>query len=486
MSAISGKDYMQRMAALKPNVWLKGQPIEKPLFMHPVYKGAMQTKASLYDLQVQKENLGFMTFPSPFTQEPAGMSYLEPKTAEDLKRRRRMIETWAKATCGMMGRSPDYMNTALMSLSAAASIAGSQDEEFAKNLRNMYRMALEQDLSFTHSFINPQVNRSLYYTEETRQPIAAKIVKKTADGLVIKGARLLATEGGMTDEVLIFPSGGNNLSDDYAFAFSIPANTPGLKFICREPFHSGESAFNYPLSSRFDEMDTLLVFEDVLVPWERVFFYHRQDIAFKLFTQSGFAPHALHQVVTRQIVKLQFLIGLAQVMINSLEVTAYEHIQLKMSEMILGLESMEALLLRSESEAKVDAFGTMTPSSHALYAAVTLFSKLYPHYISLLQQIGAGGLMVLPSEEDFASPIGKDIEQYLQGAAVDAKTKTKLFRLAWELTMSSFGTRQTHYERYFFGDPIRLAKNIYSSYSREQYMDRVKDFLEKAEERPQD
>lgn len=486
MPAISGVEYLQRMKALKPNVWLKGQAITEDLMMHPVYKGAMQTKASLYDLQVEKENISFMTFSSPFTQNRVGMSYLEPKTKEDLQKRRKMIEYWANATCGMMGRSPDYMNTALMSLSAASAIVGAQDEEFSKNLRNMYKTALEQDLSFTHSFINPQVNRSSYYFETSRQPVAAKVMKKTADGLVIKGARLLATEGGMTDEVLIFPSGGNNLGDDYAFAFSIPANTPGLKFICREPFHAGESAFNYPLSSRFDEMDTLLVFENVLVPWDRVFFYHRQDIAFNLFNKSGFISHALHQVVTRQTVKMQFLIGLSQLLINSMDVSEYEHIQLKLSEMILGLESMHALLLKSEAEAKIDAFGTMTPSSHPLYAAINLFSKLYPHYIGLLQQIGAGGLMVLPSEEDFTSPISRHVEQYLQGASLDAKAKTKLFRLVWELTMSSFGTRQTHYERYFFGDPIRLAKNLYSGYAREKYIERVKDFLDQTKERPQE
>ncbi|QNG60635.1 4-hydroxyphenylacetate 3-monooxygenase, oxygenase component [Bacillus sp. PAMC26568] len=486
MSAISGREYLERMEKLKPSVWLKGQDISENLLSHPVYKGAMQTKAALYDLQVEEKNISFMTFTSPYTQNRVGLSYLEPKSKEDLEKRRRMIECWAQATHGMMGRSPDYMNTALMSLSAASSIVGVQDEEFSKNLRNMYETALEEDLSFTHSFINPQVNRSSYYFEASKHPIALKVMKKTAGGLVLKGARLLATEGGMTDEVLIFPSGGNNLSDDYAFAFSIPANTPGLKFICREPFFAGESAFNYPLSSRFDEMDTILVFDNVLVPWERVFFYHRQDIAHRMFNQSGFISHALHQVVTRQTIKLQFLIGLSQLMITALEISEFEHIQLKLSDMIIGLESMKGLLFKAEAEAAFDSFGTMTPSTHPLYAAVTLFSKLYPNCISILQQIGAGGLMILPSEEDFHSPIGSDIEQYMQGAAVDAKTKIKLFRLAWELTMSSFGTRQTHYERYFFGDPIRLAKNLYRGYSREQYIDSVKKFLHDTKERPQD
>ncbi|KKI90164.1 4-hydroxyphenylacetate 3-monooxygenase [Bacillus sp. SA1-12] len=465
------------MDQIKPEVWIKGEKIQGSLSMHPAYKGAMKTKAALYDLQVHPELINKMTYKSPKTNERVGLSFLQPKSKEDLEARRDMIKIWATKTAGMMGRTPDYLNTVLMTLSASASILNDQDEEFSNNLILLYETAREKDLSFTHSFINPQVNRSSGYAEQSAQPIALTIVKKTSEGLIVKGARLLATQGGMTDEVLVLPSGSHVKDEAYAFSFSIPSDTKGLKFICRESYYQGESTINYPLSSRFHEMDTIMIFDNVLVPWERVFFYHRQDIAQKLFARSSFTPLALHQVIIRQIVKTEFILGLAQKMVHTLNVSEYQHIKEKISEMIMGLETMKALLDRAELHASEDSWGTVVPNANSLYVAVTMFPKLYPRFIEILQLIGAGGLVSIPNEEDFQSSLDADISQYFQGAACDAVTKTKIFRLAWDLTMSAFGTRQTQYERYFFGDPVRLASNLYSGYPRDDYVKQVEDFL---------
>ncbi|MFC0270985.1 4-hydroxyphenylacetate 3-monooxygenase, oxygenase component [Metabacillus herbersteinensis] len=477
MPAITGEQYLDRINSLKPNIWIGGKQIKESISLHPAYRGAMQTKASLYDLQLHPDKIERMTYHSPVTNNRIGISFLEPKTKEDLKIRRHMIQEWANKTVGMMGRTPDYLNTAVMTLAAAAPVLKDQDEDFVGNLQTLYETAREKDLSFTHSFINPQVNRSSLYTEASFQPIAAKITKKTAEGIIIKGARLLATQGGMTDEVLIFPTGAKITDEESAFSFSIPTNTPGLKFICRESFHQGDSEFNYPLSSKFNEMDTMLIFDNVLVPWERVFFYHRQDLAHKLFYKSSFTPHVLHQVVTRQVVKTKFLLGLAQLLVTTLSVSEYQHIQEKISEIIIGLETMNSLLEVSESTAILDEWGTMTPNISQLYVAATTFPKLYPRFIDILQLIGAGGMLTLPTEEDFNSNLQSDLLHYLQGSSCDAISRVKLFRLAWDLTMSAFGTRQTHYERFFFGDPVRMASNLYKGYPREESLTMVKNFL---------
>lgn len=474
MPAINGKQYLERMNRLHPNVWISGKKITTKLSQHPVYKGAMQTKASLYDLQLKPELVSKMTYSSPTTSDQVGLSFLQPKTKEELEARRYMIKTWAKKTAGMMGRTPDYLNTVIMTFAASASLLREQDEEFCANLLSMYEFARENDLSFTHSFINPQINRSVFYNEMSTRPIAAKIIKKNADGIIVKGARMLATQGGMTDEILVLPTGH---SDEYAFCFSIPTDSEGIKFICRESYFQGDSTFNYPLSSRFHEMDTMIVFDDVLVPWNRVFFYHRQDIAHKLFSRSSFTSHTLHQVIIRQITKTEFLIGLAQKMVTILNISEYHHIQEKISEMIIGLETMKALLDRSELEAVVDEWGTMVPNSHSLFVAANLYPKLYPRMIEIIQLIGAGGMVALPSEEDFFSSLSIDIDHFCQGSACDAITKVKLFRLAWDLTMSSFGSRQTQYERYFFGDPAKLSLTLYKGYPREEYINEVEEFL---------
>ena len=477
MSVINGKEFINRIDRLNTEIWFDGQKVQGKISEHPAFKGIIQSKAALYELQHNPNLKDEMTFPLPETGERIGLSYLQPKTKEDLKRRRKMIEHWARATYGLMGRSPDYMNTAVMSFAASSSMLKDRDKCFPENIVSLYRMARENDLSFTHTFVTPQVNRSQSYFERSDEPIAAKVIDRNEDGIVIKGARLLATQGGLTDEVLVFSAPRFFMDQNEAYAFSIPSDTKGLKFICRDTFVGGESHFDHPLSSRFEEMDTIIVFDEVLVPWNRVFFYDNVDAATDFITKSAFDHFALHQVVTRQIVKTEFIMGLAELLVETINVGEYQHIQEKMSEVIIGLETMKALLEKAENDATVDKWGFMRPSVVPLQVASNLFSKVYPRFCEIIQLISASGMVTLPTEKSFQSAIRADLDMYIQGANKSAEDRVKIFRLAWDLTMSPFGTRQIQYERYFFGDPIRLSSRLYHSYPKEEYLKMINQFL---------
>ncbi|MDM5332190.1 4-hydroxyphenylacetate 3-monooxygenase, oxygenase component [Ureibacillus composti] len=477
MGAINGKEFINRLNQLNNEIWFNGEKIEGPISEHPAFKGILQSKASLYDLQFDPKIKDEMTYVSPESGEPIGLSFLQPKTKEDLKRRRKMIEHWAKQTNGIMGRSPDYLSTVLMSFASTAAFLEGEENCFPNNLRALYERAKANDLSFTHTFITPQVNRSITYIETTKEPIAAKVVDENDEGIVIKGARLLATQGGLTDEVLVFSIGRFLFNEDEAFAFSIPSNTKGLKFICRDTFVGGESTFDHPLSSRYEEMDSIVVFDNVLVPWDRVFFYNNADVAEEFVTKSSFHHFAIHQVLTRQIVKTEFILGLAELLTQTINVNGYQHIQEKISEIIIGLETMKALLEKAENDAALDQYGIMRPSITPLKVASNIYPKLYPRFTEILQIMGASGMTALPTEKAFQSEIRPDLDQYLQAKNTHAEERVKIFRLAWDLTMSAFGTRQTQYERYFFGDPFRLSSELYQGYPKDEYVEGVKEFL---------
>jgi 4-hydroxyphenylacetate 3-monooxygenase len=475
MGIINGAAFIERLNKLENEIWFDGGKITGKISEHPAFKGIIESKASLYDLQAILQDE--MTFLPPDKEERAGLSFLQPKTKEDLKRRRKMMERWARQTHGMMGRSPDYMNTVIMSFASSAALLEGRENCFPQNIESLYERAITEDLSFTHTFITPQINRSQVYLGFSEEPISARVVERNEQGIVIKGARLLATQGGLTDEVVVFTAPRLFFNPDEAFAFSIPSNTKGLKFICRESFVGGESSFNHPLSSRFEEMDSIVVFDNVLVPWDRVFFYDNVDAATDFLQKSSFYPFAYHQVVTRQIVKTEFILGVAQLLVETLNVGEYQHIQEKMTEIIVGLETMKALLEKAESDAEPDEWGYMRQSLTPLQVASTLSPKLYPRFSEIIQLIGASGMVSLPTEKDFDSGIRNDLDQYLQSSCHTAEDRVKLFRLAWDMTMSSFGTRQIQYERYFFGDPVRLASNLYRNYVKEKQVEDVSVFL---------
>ncbi|KZR58042.1 4-hydroxyphenylacetate 3-monooxygenase, oxygenase component [Pseudobacillus badius] len=478
MGVVNGKELIDRLNQLKTEIWFDGEKVAGNLSEHPAFKGLLQTKASLYDLQCQPELKEQMTFVSPSTGERVGLSYLQPKTKEDLLKRRKMIEQWARHTGGLMGRSPDYLNSVLMSFASSAELLTGRENCFPEHIRSLYELACEKDLSFTHTFITPQVNRSQIYSEDANEPISAQIVDRNEQGLIIKGARLLATQGGLTDEVLVFHAPKLFFQSNEAFAFSIPSDTKGLKFICRESFLNSESRFDHPLSSQYEEMDSVIVFDHVLVPWDRVFFYDNIKAANDFLKKSSFSPFAVHQAVTRQTIKTEFILGVAELLVQTINVSEYQHIQEKLSEIMIGLETMKALLEKSENDAQLDEWGSMRPSLIPLQAASNVFPRIYPRFTEIIQLIGASGMVSLPTEKAFQSAIRKDLDQYLQAANKTAVDRTKLFRLAWDLTMSSFGTRQTHYERYFFGDPIRLASEFYKDYPKDDYVKAINRWLQ--------
>ncbi|BCJ85571.1 4-hydroxyphenylacetate 3-monooxygenase, oxygenase component [Effusibacillus dendaii] len=485
MPAKTGKQYIERVDKAKSNVWIDGKPVQGNFSEHPAFRGVMKSQAELYDMQHDPDKRDYMTYVSPTTGDRVGTSFMQPRTKEDLEKRRMMIQEWARYNGGMMGRSPDYINSGMMAYGAAAEMFGQQDPMFAENMRRYYEYCRENDLSLTHTLIQPQVNRAVNSAELPDPYIAARIVKRTADGVVIRGARLLATQGGITDEIMVFPSTLLKQSDEenpYAYAFCIPNHTPGLKFICRETFDYGKSAFDHPLGSRFEEMDTIVVFNDVTVPWDRVFALGDVEVCNRAYVESNAQVHMTHQVVAKNVAKTEFILGILQLMVETINIGQFQHVQEKMAEVIIVLENMKALLIASEVNAKVDKWGTMTPDFKPLNAARNYFPRIYPRFSEIMQLLGASGLMAIPNESDFRSELRADLDKYLQAANGDAYNRVKLFRLAWDVCMSAFGSRQTLYERFFFGDPVRMAGALYNGYDKQQYVDRVKEFLNRSDE----
>ena len=485
MGAKTGKEYIDRVNQAQANVWINGKQVTGNISEHPAFKGVMQSQAELYDLQHKPGKREYMTYTSPSSGERVGTSFIQPKTKEELVMRRQMMQEWAVYSGGMMGRSPDYINVGIMAYGAAADMFGKQEAQYKENMIRYYEYCRENDLSLTHTLIQPQVNRGVSASKLNDPYIAARIKEKTDDGVVIKGARLLATQGGITDEIMVFPSTLLKQGDEenpYAYAFSIPNNTPGLKFICRESFDYGKSSFDHPLGSRFEEMDTIVVFDDVLVPWERVFALGDVNICNQAYNESNAVVHMTHQVLCKNIAKTEFVLGILELMAETINISQYQHIQEKISEVIIALETLKATVAASEANAKLDQWGIMTPDFAPLNAARNYFPKIYPRFTEIMQLMGASGLMAIPTEEDFRSELRPDLDKYLQSANGDAYNRVKLYRLAWDVCMSAFGSRQTLYERFFFGDPVRMASALYNGYDKQQYVDRVKEFLERSEE----
>lgn len=483
--ARTGNDYIEALKANPPNLWLKGEKIEDPT-THPAFCGVVESMAALYDMQHDPNYKDTLTYTSPTSGNPVGTSFLEAQTKEDLAKRAAAYKVWADQTLGMMGRTPDYLNAALTGYAASADFFAQGDRKFAENVCNYYEYVRENDLCTTHVLTNPQVNRSA--SQATGQPdpyIAVGVVEEKDEGVVVRGARQLATLP-VADEVLVFPSTvlkQEEGADKYAGAFAIPTNAPGLHFICREPLvGTNGSKFDYPVSSRFEEQDAVAVFDDVLVPWDRIFILNSVELCNRAYGDTGALNHMAHQVVVHKVAKTEALLGLATLMAEGIGANVFPQVKDRIVDIITTLEAMRGLWTASEVQAESNEYGLMCPARPPLDAARNMYPQLYPRINEIIQLTGASGMIVQMSEEDFESEVAPYMEKYMQGKNLPARDKVRLFRLAWDMVLSGFGARQALYERYFFGDPVRMRPVFYDVYDKEPYKEKIHNFLKQGEE----
>jgi 4-hydroxyphenylacetate 3-monooxygenase len=282
------------------------------------------------------------------------------------------------------------------------------------------------------------------------------------------------------DELLVFPSTllkEGPGADKYAVAFAIPTSTPGLHFISRESLVAGDSAYDHPLGSRLEEMDCLTVFDDVFVPKERIFILGDLQRCNTAYAETGALMQMAHQVVVLKTAKTEAFLGLVSLIGETIGADTFPHVQEKIAEVIVYLEAMKGFWARAELDARLNKYGLLCPDRGAIDGARNLYPRLYPRINEIVHQIGASGMITLPSEADFDSPVGQYLEKFLQSATLPARERVQLFRLAWDMTISGFGARQTLYERFFFGDPVRMYQTLFAAYDKEPYKQRIRDFL---------
>ena len=481
MPARTGAEYIAGLRERAAEIYIGGQKV-KDVTTHPAFAGGIRTVAGLLDMQHDPAKRDEMVYTSPSTGDPVGLSFIMPRNSDDLKRRRKMMTNWALASCGMMGRTPDFLNVAVMSMAAAADYSAQNRPEFGQNILDYYEYIRENDIVMTHTLVNLQRSRSVGQTPfDDRTEVALSVVKETDAGIVVRGARVLATLGPLSDEIAVYPARTRRVPSGeegkYAFGFSIPCNTEGLKFQCRDTIDLGRSHFDHPAGSRFEEMDAIVFFDDVLVPWERVFLYNDVALCNQWGERTNRNAHTGHQVVTKNVVKCEFMLGLATLMVDTLGSGELPQTQHLIAELIENLEITKALLAASEAQASVDEWGIFCPDYRPLLVARKQMITMYPRMAEILHLLGSSSLMALPAEADLNGPLAEDIRQYLDTDTATAEERIRLFRLAWDVSCSAFGGRQTLYERYFGGDVARNAALLYQIYDRSAARDMVHEFL---------
>jgi 4-hydroxyphenylacetate 3-monooxygenase len=408
--------------------------------------------------------------------------YRIPRSREDLQARREALTAWATLTNGLVGRGPEHVAGFLAGFAGAPDVFGRADRRFAENVVRFHRRASEQDLFVTYVIVPPQVDRSKTAQGWDEKFLQVGVVGERDGGIVVRGSQMLGTSAAVSDVLLVSCITPLKPGDeDVANTFVVPIGAPGLKIYCRPPYALHKSSvYDYPLSTRFDETDALVVFDDVFVPWENVFVYRNVEMLRAQFFET--AAHVLGntQAQIRLSVKMKFLIGLARKIAAATQTDTFPGVQEKLGELASLAAVVEGMVLAAEATCAVDRHGVARPNPRFLYGAMGLQSELYPRAIQILRELAGGGMIQVPSsvQDLLSSETQADLRKYLRAAGMTAEERIKLFKLAWDLVGTEFGGRHLQYEMFYAGAPHVARGHAYRNYGYDEAVERVDAFLD--------
>jgi 4-hydroxyphenylacetate 3-monooxygenase len=483
LGAMTGARYVDSLKDGR-EVWLDGEKVQD-VTTHLAFTGMIYELARIYDLQHTEPYRDQMTFISPATGHRCSLSWLLPRSLADLQKKRRNSEIWNEQCWGQLGRGPDILAPYIITLydirDTLSAVRHSRCD-FGENVVNYYHYCLENDLFLTHALGDPQVDRSQQPQNEQRmvqeEELVLHVVEETKDGVIVRGAKQLATAAPISHETYVSLSATfvRRAHPQFVLAFAIPTNTSGLKILCREPVSQWVGSYGHPLGMVYDEQDAMLFFDHVVVPWDRVFtLYDASPILQRYQSGVNFIGWAnlcrIHE-------RMRLMTAVATMIAEAIGVIEYREVAAKLGEMITYVEMWRHAMDGIEHNAFLTQGGLMSLGS--MSGMNIFFAQTSARMVQLLREIAGSGLIMQPSEKDLAHPEFRPyLDKYMRGKDVDVAYKARLLRVAHDLAVSSFGMRQELYEYWHGGDPNRNRINLLRSYDQRDMIDRIKQLLSK-------
>lgn len=449
----TGAEYLDSLRGRR-EIWVYGAQV-KDVTTHPAFRNTARMLARLYDALHDPATQAVLTCATDTGSGSYTHKYFRaPTSSADLVGARDAIATWARMTYGWMGRSPDYKAAFLATLGANAEFYA----PYQDNARRWYRVSQERVLYLNHALAHPPVDR--HRPPDEVSDVYVHVEKETDAGLIVSGAKVVATGSALTHyNFVAHPSSVPIKKKEFALTFITAMDTPGVKLICRPSYAMTAevmgSPFDYPLSSRLDENDAILVFDHALVPWENVFVYEDVDKSNSFFPHSGFLPRAMFQGCTRLAVKLDFIAGLFLKAMEAVGSTEVPNVQAAVGE-VIAWRNVFWGLSDAMAHAPVPWVGTSVLPNPEYAQAYRVFSTVaYPRVKELIETVLASGLIYINSHAiDFQTPALRPyLDRYLRGSdGSTAIERIKLMKLLWDAVGTEFAGRHELYERNYAGN----------------------------------
>ena len=432
---------------------------------HPAFSQVVKTAASLYDYCAAPENAEKMTFASPTSGRLVNRAWQLPTSYAELVERRHALEQLAANTWGWVGRTPDHMASTLCAMVMGIDLFKRHDEKRAAALHEYFIWARDNDIWAGYAIVPPQTDRQAPAHEGDF--INASVCDEDHEGITIRGARQLGTGLPMAQELLLAAVQPLRPGDERAsFTAMVPLNTKGITLLPRRSYEQkAASRFEYPLSSQFDENDAIIHFDDVKIPWERVFVHNDVQMARAQWVDIPTLAYHSYPAQVRLGVKLRFLLGLTHKMAQENGILNLPPVMETLGQMAAEVNVVQGMV------AAVEATGTQygkyyIPNQSMLFSAMVYAQSLYPTFLARMRELSGGSLIGLPSSvQDLINPATAGYVERAHGTSKrKAADRSKLFSLAWDAIGSEFASRHAQYEIFYSGPAFGNRMRNYGAY----------------------
>lgn len=448
----TGKEHLESLRDGR-TVYIGGERVDD-VTTHPAFAGSAKSVAALYDMKADPANRDVMTFEED--GERFSMYYLRPKTQDELRKRTRAHKMIADETCGLFGRSPDHVSSFVTGLAMKPDVFDKIGPGYGDNLLKYYDYMRRNDIYAAYAVLPPAGARNPEFYHKKSMPVPTlQVVDERDDGLVISGMKMLATGGVYANELWI----GNLLPiaagrEAESITCAVPCNTPGLTLWSRKPFAQGlKNSFDYPLSSKYDESDAMVLCDNVFVPWEKVFVHDNAEMSRAIYVETPSHCFGNHQSNVRFWAKMQLLTGLLSKITQSSGNDKIPAVADQLGRMA-ALEATLGGMVHGQIEACESwPEGYVTFNRRYMYAALNWCTENHTMIIEMLRELMGGGVFQMPADVSVMDnpELREKFEQFWATPFMESFDRMKMYRLAWDLVGSEFAGRHTSYEKFYAG-----------------------------------
>ncbi|WP_434614250.1 4-hydroxyphenylacetate 3-hydroxylase family protein [Arthrobacter sp. A5] len=383
-------------------VWINGEKVDD-VTTHTMFKPIVDVRARIYDLAHEEETQKVMTYADETTGELNAIANRLPKTRQDWNDKRAAVDLVQREAGGVVTRVGDETIGEMWSLYDGQDVLNEVDPRFSENIRRHIAQSITADPFHVSANTDPKGDRSKA-PQDQDPDMLLHVVRETDNGIVVRGAKY-ETAAAYSNQAFTKPTianWGNSELSDYAVGFVMDMGSPGLKFISRNGFAGRAPSEDYPLANRVDEVESLVVFDDVEIPWEDVLFYRHTKAA--AFIRSTLHRYSAFPFVQRTLHLADLMIGSALWNVKQTGLEKQQAVQEKLAQLACYREGINAHLTAAIANAETSPGGLLMPNQSLLYAGrVTALSQL-PAMMHLARELCGGQICITPDSATFADP----------------------------------------------------------------------------------